>query len=110
MKYKIVYTDGARRDLHNIYGYISNTLLAPQTAAEQTQRIMKEIRLLDEMPMRHRLYNDELWHNQGLRFFSVDNYLVFYLFDGTTDTVKIVRIMYGGQDVRQQLTKVKNEY
>ncbi len=76
----------------------------------QTQRIMKEIRALDEMPMRFRLYEEEPWHSEGLRFFPVDNYLVFYLADETQNTVGIVRIMYGGRDIRKQLSETEMEY
>ena len=103
MSWDIVYTAGARRDLRNRYEYIAYELLVPETAAGQTQRIMKEIRALEEMPMRYRLYEGEPWHSEGLRFFSVDNYLVFYLPDETKKTVSIVRIMYGGRDIRRRL-------
>lgn len=105
MRYKIFYTAGAKRDLRGIYSYIAEELLVPDTAAGQVQRIMKEIRSLEEMPMRYRLYDDEPWHGLGLRFFPVDNYLVFYLPDESTDTVRVVRIMYGGRDIRRQLEK-----
>lgn len=103
MKCTIFYTAEAKRDLRSIYFYIAEELLVPDTAAGQVQRIMKEIRSLREMPMRYRLYDDEPWHSLGLRFFPVDNYLVFYLPDESTDTVRIVRIMYKGRDIRKQL-------
>ena len=107
MSWKIVYTAGAKRDLKNIYEYIAYNLLVPETAARQTQRIMKEIRSLDNMPMRFRLYDEEPWHSAGLHFFPVDNYLVFYLPDETKNTVSIVRIMYGGRDICRQLSETK---
>ena len=103
MRDQIFYTAGAKRDLRGIYSYIAEELLVPDTAAGQVQRIMKEIRSLEEMPMRYRLYDDEPWHGLGLRFFPVDNYLVFYLPDDNTNAVRIVRIMYGGRDIRRQL-------
>ncbi len=106
MRYKIFYTAGAKRDLRNIYSYIADDLLVPDTAGGQVQRIMKEIRSLEEMPMRYRLYDDEPWHDLGLRFFPVDNYLVFYLPDKSTNTVRVIRIMYGGRDIRRQLEKI----
>lgn len=109
MSWDIVYTAGARRDLRDIYEYIAYGLLVPDTAAGQTQRIMKEIRALGKMPMRFRLYEEEPWHSKGLRFFSVDNYLVFYLPDETQNTVSIVRIMYGGRDIHRQLSETKVE-
>ena len=79
MNFEVLYTARARQDLRNIYEYIAYDLLVPETAARQAQRIMKEIGALNEMSMRYRLYDDEPWHSQGVRFFPVDNYLVFYL-------------------------------
>ena len=40
MKYKVMYTAGAKKDLRNIFRYISEELLAPENAAGQTERIM----------------------------------------------------------------------
>ena len=109
MSSEVIYSARARQDLRNIYEYISYDLLVPETATRQTRRIMKEIRLLDEMPMRHRLYDDETWHSQGVRFFPVDNYLVFYLPDETKNTVYIVRIIYSGRDIKKQLSETTLE-
>ena len=103
MSWNVVYSARARQDLRDIYEYIAYELLVPETASGQTGRIMKQIRSLEEMPMRHRLYEDEPWHSQGLRFFPVDNYLVFYLPSEADNTVTVVRIMYGGRDISRQL-------
>ena len=67
MKYKVMYTAGAKKDLRNIFRYISEELLAPENAAGQTERIMTAIRKLDTMPNRNRLYEEEPWHSRGLR-------------------------------------------
>lgn len=107
MKYKVMYTAGAKRDLRNIFRYISEELLAPENAAGQTDRIMVAIRKLDTMPNRNRLYEEELWHSRGLRFFPVDNYLVFYKTNDENEIVYIVRIMYRGRDVRKQLSRTE---
>ena len=56
MKYKVMYTAGAKKDLRNIFRYISEELLAPENAAGQAERIMTAIRKLDTMPNRNRLY------------------------------------------------------
>ena len=105
MKYKVMYTAGAKKDLRNIFRYISEELLAPENAAGQTERIMTAIRKLDTMPNRNQLYDEEPWHSRGLRFFPVDNYLVFYKTDDETETVYVVRIMYGGRDEIVEATK-----
>ena len=103
MKYKVMYTAGAKRDLRNIFRYISEELLAPENAAGQTERIMTAIRKLDTMPNRNRLYEEEPWYSRGLRFFPVDNYLVFYIPDKDTGIVTVIRVMYEGRNVENQL-------
>lgn len=105
MIFSVVYSSEARQDLRDIYEYIAYELLEPDTAAGQTNRIMKAARSLEQMPMRHRLYEEEPWHSQGLRFLPVDNYLIFYLPDETNNIVNIIRIMYGGRDVKRQLSE-----
>lgn len=105
MIYDVVYTAEARQDLRDIYEYIAYELLVPEIASSQVDRIMKAARSLEQMPMRYTRYEEEPWHSQGLRFFPVDNYLIFYLPDETTSVVNIIRIMYGGRDVKRQLSE-----
>ena len=108
MKYKVMYTAGAKKDLRNIFRYISEELLAPENAAGQTDRIMAAIRKLVTMPNRNWLYEEEPWQSRRLRFFPVDNFLVFYKTNDETETVNIVRIMYRGRDVRKQLSRTED--
>ena len=103
MRMKIVYTHTARQDLREIYEYIAYTLLVPETARSLTDKIMSEVRSLEEFPERNPLYKDEPWHSQGVRFLPVKNYLVFYTVNTETETVSIARIMYGGRDISRQL-------
>ncbi len=103
---KIVYTLKAKQDLQDIYEYIAYTLLAPETARRMTARIMKAIRSLESMPERNPLYKEEPWRSQGIRFLPVKNYLIFYIVNASTDTVTIVRIMYGGRDISHQLEEI----
>ena len=103
MSMKIVYTRAARQDLREIYEYIAFTLLVPETARSLTDKIMAEIRSLEEFPERNPLYKDEPWYSQGVRFLPVKNYLVFYTVKSETGEVFIVRIMYSGRDISRQL-------
>ena len=91
-----------------VYGSLAKEQFDVEVGKGQTQRIMKAIRTLGEMPMRFRLYEEEPWHSAGLRFFSVDNYIVFYLPDEIENTVGIVRIMYGDRDIRRQLSGINS--
>lgn len=107
MSWKIVYSAQALNDLSAIYEYIAFELLVPDIAANQVQRIMKSIRALDEMPMMYKVYEEEPWRSKELRFFPVDNYVVLYLPKEESNTVNIVRIIYGGRDAKRQLEETK---
>lgn len=109
MIFDVVYSAEARQDLRDIYEYIAYELLEPDIAAGQAERIMKAARSLEQMPMRHTRYEEEPWSSQGLCFLPVDNYLIFYLPDETTGVVNIIRIMYGGRDVKRQLSETVRE-
>lgn len=97
MNYTVNYSDKARLDLRSIYEYIAYELLA----SKQIGRIIKSIRSLEKMPERFKLYEYEPWNSQGVRYFPIDNYLVFYLIQKSV--VTIVRIIYGGRDISKQL-------
>ena len=55
--YKVGYSVDALDDLREIYSYIANELLVPETAVAQLGRIRKEVRSLDFMPARYTLLN-----------------------------------------------------
>lgn len=103
MKWNVFYTEQAENDLRTIYEYIAYTLLVPNAAKKQTKSIIDEVTALETMPLRYPVYDKEPWKSKGLRYFPVNNYLVFYLPVEEKNTVVIVRIMYGGRNVEKQL-------
>lgn len=103
MTWEIQYSEEAKQDLRAIIQYISYDLGEPGVARNLARNIMAEIAKLDDMPMRYRLFEEEPWCSQGLRVFAVKNYLVFYCPQEENRTVYIVRILYGGRDIRNQL-------
>lgn len=106
MSFKVIYSDTAKGDLKSIYEYIAFELSEPLIASNQTKRIMDAVRSLEEMPARYRLYDHESWRSCGLHIVPVNNYLIFFLIDEATETVKIIRIMYGGRDIKKQLDEI----
>ena len=98
MNWTINYSEKAFNDLKAIYEYIAFDLYVPNTASEQVNRIMDSVKTLNSMPMMHPVYPEEPWKSKGIRFFQIDNYLVWYLPQEKQKAVNIVRIMYGGRD------------
>lgn len=107
MKYEVMYTARAKKDLQDIFRYISEELFALDSAVGQTKRIINEIQKLDTLPNRNRLYEKEPWHSKGLRFFPVNKYLIFYKTDIETEVVYVIRIIYSGRDVHKQLSQTE---
>ena len=79
--YKVGYSVDALDDLREIYSYIANELLVPETASAQLSRIRKEVRSLDFMPARYALVDWEPWHSMKMHQLPVDNFIVYYLVD-----------------------------
>ena len=104
MIYEIIITEQADDGLRGIYEYIAFQLLAPENAAGQLERLEEHIMGLEEFPEKYRQYEKEPWYSRGLRVMPVDNYVVFYIPDHNKMTVTIIRIMYCGRDVHEQLT------
>lgn len=102
-RWEVVYTQQAETDLRNVYEYITFSLLEVELARNQTNRIMNGIISLDEMPLRFKVYDEEPWRSKGLRILPVDNYLIFYLPLEKQNTVAVIRIMYGGRNIDEQL-------
>jgi toxin ParE1/3/4 len=105
MSWAILYSSRAKTDLKDIYEYIAFDLLVPEIADNIIRKIMKKISTLDAMPMRHQLRKDEPWHSRGVRYFAVNNYLIHYIPNESMEIVNILRIVYEGRDINQQLSK-----
>lgn len=106
MNYEVRLTAEVENDLRGIFEYIAFDLQSPQNAAGQLDRMEQSILSLDQMPERFRVYEKEPWHSRNLRIMPVDNYLVFYIPNHEEQTVKVMRVLYGGRDVVKQLNRL----
>ena len=104
MIFKVIISAQAENDLRGIFEYITFELLSPENAEKQLNRLEKQILSLDEMPERFPRYGKEPWYIRGLRFASIDNYIVFYIPDIEEQTVTILRVMYSGRNMEEQLS------
>ena len=105
MNYEVELSAQADADLRGIYEYIAFTLLAPENASGQLDRLEEGILSLEQYPMRHRAYEKEPWHSRGLRVLPVDNYVLLYIPNEDTKVVTIIRVMYGGRNIDKELNE-----
>lgn len=103
MIFRIEISAQAKSDMRDIYEYIAFTLLSLQTAAKQVDKLEKAILSLDSMPMRFKRYKAEPWHSRGLRSMPVGKFVVLYIPNEKTEIVTVIRVMYGGRNIDEQL-------
>jgi plasmid stabilization system protein ParE len=101
-RYKILISGKAQEDMEAVYEYIAMKLLAPAAAVNQYNRIANAILTLEEMPERIKIMDSEPEHSQRLRRLIVDHYSVFFVI--RSDTVYIVRVLYGSSDIGKRLS------
>lgn len=103
MIYEIEVSEQADSDLRGIFEYIAFELQALENASGQLDRLEEQILSLDTIPERYRKYEKELWKTRGLRVLPVDNYVILYIPDSDKKVVTILRVMYAGRDIDNQL-------
>ena len=103
MIYEVELSEQADSDLRGIFEYISFELQSPENASGKLDRLEEQILSLDAMPKRYRKYEKEPWKSRELHILSVDNYVVLYIPDSDKKVVTILRVMYAGRDIDNQL-------
>jgi toxin ParE1/3/4 len=102
-RYSIYISNQAEHDLREMYEYIAFELLSPENAAAQLSRLEAAVESLETFPEKHRLYNKEPWKSRNLRVLPVDNYCIFYIPDKKSAAVTVIRVIYGGRNIEEQL-------
>ena len=103
MIYEVELSEQADSDLRGIFEYISFELQSPENASGQLDRLEEQILSLDTMPECYRKYEKEPWKSRGFRVLPVDNYVVLYIPDSDKKVVTILRVMYAGRGIDNQL-------
>ena len=103
MIYEVEVSEQADSDLREIFEYIAFDLQSPENASGQLDRLEEQMLNLYTMPERYRKYEKEPWKSRGLRVLPVDNYVVLYIPDSDKKVVTILRVMYAGRDIDNQL-------
>ena len=104
MTFRVVISIHAEEDLRGIFEYIAFELLSIDNAKKQLERLERKILSLNEMPERFPRYGKEPWYSRGLRFVTVDNYIVFYIPDIKEQVVTVLRVMYSARNIEKQLS------
>ena len=103
MSYVVEMTEQARTDLRGIYEYIALALQSKINADRQLDRIEREILSLSELPERYKVLDLGFESGKTVRMVTVDRYCVIYHVAKERGAVQILRILYGGRDIKTEL-------
>ena len=103
MIYEIEVSEQADSDLRGIFEYIAFELQSPENAIGQLNRLEEQILSLDAMPKHYQKYEKEPWKSRELHILPVDNYVILYIPNSDKKVVTILRVMYAGRDIDNQL-------
>ena len=103
MNYCVHITRRAEKDLCHALDYIEFSLKNPQAADSLLDEAEAAMSSLDYMPERYALVDDKLLAAWGIRYIQIKKYLAFYVISKETQTVHIVRFLYGKSDWRSIL-------
>ena len=98
MVYNIVVSKEAHKDMDDIVHYIAIELVNPAAAAGFLEDVEKNYHTVINNPSMYSLCQDAKLSREGYRKIVIKNYLILYRIDDETQTVFIVRIIYGGRN------------
>lgn len=105
-KYQYRLSQKAADDLDGIVSYIASELSNPQAAVDFLSRLEKVIDEIRSFPESGAPVNNEFLSNTKLRKKPVGSYLLYYLSVPETETVYIVRIVYGKRNMDEILRQL----
>ncbi len=102
MDYEVVVSEKAKDDLANIYSYIRDVLGSEINADAVLGRLYSAMEDLSFMADSYHLYPNEPWNSLGIRYFSVNNYSIFYVIKDSKALV--THVTYGRRDLDKVLS------
>ena len=103
MSYQVHITKQAEKDLNRALDYIEFSLKNPHAADRLLDEAEHTLGSLTQMPERYAMPEDKLLAAWGIRLVQIKKYLAFYVIAKETQTVHIVRFLYGKSDWRSIL-------
>ena len=98
--YKILLSDEAEKDLHDIADYISEQLQNPISAVKTIDKIEKTlIKRLEVFPHSYPVHSYLESFGIEYRRTIINNFTAFYIVDDVTEIVTITHILYNKRDV-----------
>lgn len=108
LQYKVLYTEGAIRDIEEKSDYIAANFRAPELAERWYLNLRASIQKdLTTLPHKFQPYNVEPWCQRGIRQYITRNDVVLYSVDDGARVVYIRAVCTKGQDLAVHLAELE---
>lgn len=106
LRYKIIYTETAIRDIEEKADYIAFQLHDPELAQVWYQRLRAELQEnLSTFPLKYPLYDVEPWNRKEIRQFVTRNDVILYSVDQKAQQIYIRSVCTRGRDLAAHLAQ-----
>lgn len=105
MKYKVIVTDTAKKDIREISYWIARQSKDPNTAKNFASELYDKCKKLESFPNGGALPKDRVLLSFGFRFISHKEYLIFYYTNDDEKTVYILAIINSKKDYMNAMKK-----
>lgn len=92
--YKLVLSNDAHNDLHQIIVFIASETKSNEVALTYLDKLEKAILTLEEFPLRGTNPRYKILRNQGFKFLFVERHLVFYKVNKEKNIVTVYRVLH----------------
>lgn len=99
--YKVIITPEAKRDLTDLFNYITFKLESPSGARRVNDRILDYISNLSTFPNRYPIMDFEPARSQGIHRYVVGNYIVCYIINN--NVVYVTDILYAKANIINEI-------
>lgn len=101
--YNVVLQPIAQTDIKNIGDYIAQTLCNPEAAVKLMDAFAEQFERIAHFPLSGKPLNLDLPLEFDYFQAFVENYVILYIVDDSTETATVMRILYVGSDYLARL-------
>ena len=94
-----VLSNKAKKDLEDIFHYISEELVNPESAKKLIQDLDSKFHSIIDYPYAYPLVKESRLSQEDVRKCTLHNYLIVYIVDEILSHVEIVRVIYQRMNV-----------
>ena len=105
-EYKVIITNHALRSMTEIRDYIALELLNPSVAIGHLELFRSEMKKLSDMPERHKLIDEQPWHDEGIRKVKAKNYYIYFWISEEEAVVYVTDVIYAGRNQPKRLEQM----